>query len=480
MNKQEQKIYMAEDEEREISLSSVFASLLRSWHVILLWGIVFCLLGAGYQMHRSQRDEEGYEKAVEEYERQFANYESAVESYEKERDAIQADIDDIYGYIDQSILLKINPYKEAFATADLMFDVKNESYSVVLSKELSVRNDEADPVLGAYTSFLDNAISYTEIAEKYGTEDRYIRELVQYKATPENGNLNISVKHTDQEAARDILDYVLDKIDEQKSTFEDNLPKHSFTIINKAVRENVDITLVTAVDELRAGTTIAYNVNSLYSKQLNKVDEYKERIATIDETMANLSAPKEIEVSTRNGIIKYGLIGLIGGLILGIIILWIHNVSGGKLLDRQPIVTHFGLPLLAAFPHGKGPFNRKADRILGAESGLSQDEVHTVAVNSIHRMAEKENNNILLAVGTEIKEKKYRALQEGLAAKDPANTYVVVPSFGNNLHTQQALDACDYVVLLAEIAKTKEDSIANMMNIAAQYDKLVMGVILYN
>ena len=481
MDNMDQRIYNVESEETEINLVSLFASLLRSWKTLLIWGIIFCLLGAAFQAYRTQKDDEAYEKSYAEYIRQLSNYNEAVNAYEREREAVQTDIEDIYSYIEQSVLLKINPYKEAYATADLLFDEDDDAYSLILGDKLSVKNEKSDRLVGIYTSFLDNGISYQEIAEDYGTEDRFIRELVGYVQVPENGNLRIFVRHTNQENAGVILDYVLDKIAEQKESAAGEMPEHNYTVINKAVRERVDTQLITQVEELRAGTSVVRNVNSLYSKQLALVDDFNTRIETIDTKLEELVEPRSVEEDTERGILKFALLGLVGGIILGAILRLLRLMLGGKLLDRQPLMLRFGLRLLAAFPHGgRSVFNRIADRLLVAETGLSQEEVHTVAINSIHRLTENKKSNILIAAGREMKEDACRALRDGLAEKDPTDTYQLVPAFGNNLHTQQALEACDYVVMLAQIGKTRQGSIGHIMNITEQYGKPVMGVILYN
>ena len=154
------------DDEYEINLISLTANILRKWQSILIWGLVFCALAAGFQAFRSRKNDVQYQKSYAEYLRQRSNYQSTINTYERERIAVQADIDDIYAYLDNSVLAKINPYQEAYATADLQFEIVNSNYAIDLSDQLSVRNDEADRILGAYTSYLSSSISYQVLAEK--------------------------------------------------------------------------------------------------------------------------------------------------------------------------------------------------------------------------------------------------------------------------------------------------------------------------
>lgn len=481
MNTSEQKTYNVDVNTTQINLVSLFASLLRFWKTILIWGIVFCLLGAAFGAYLSRQDDEGKEKAFAEYNRALKNYNDTITAYEKERAAIQADIDDIYNYLEKSILLKINPYKEAIASADVLLEEDSQTDALIFGDKISLKNEKADKLLGIYTSFLNNGISYKDIAEKYETEDRYIRELVGFEQVPENGILHIFVRHTDQDIAMEILKYILTKIEEQKNSFSDEVPEHNYTVINLAARERVDTGLITQVEELRSGTSVIRNTNSLYSKQLALVDDFNARIELIDDKVKQLSKPISVEADTQLGILKFAALGFLGGVILYIILLALRLIIGRKLLDRQPLMLRFNLRMLAAFPHNKrNVFDRLADRLLVSETGLTQEEVYKVALNSIRRITGNEKKNILIAAGKEIKGDVCRALQEGLASKDSVNTYTLVPAFGNNLHTQQALEECDYVVILAEIARTRQEAIANVLSLTEQYGKIALGVVLYN
>ena len=129
MNYQDLQINTLE-EDREVNIASLCGHIIFKWRAILLIGLFFGLLGAAFQWYRSQKNEEQYEKSYTEYHRQLSNYESAIATYEKERNAVQTDITDIYSYIDQSILVKIDPYQEAYATADVLFDVQEDNYSL--------------------------------------------------------------------------------------------------------------------------------------------------------------------------------------------------------------------------------------------------------------------------------------------------------------------------------------------------------------
>ena len=65
----------------------------------------------------------------------------------------------------------------------------------------------------AYQRYISNMIDWTELAEKFETEPRYLQELL--KVTNENetlGAMTISVRYTDPEGADEILQYVIDAL----------------------------------------------------------------------------------------------------------------------------------------------------------------------------------------------------------------------------------------------------------------------------
>ena len=471
------------DEDREINLISLFGHIFYKWRIIVLYAVVFCFLGAVFQWYRSQKDEIEIEKTYAEYHRQLTNYKSSISTYEKERDAVQADITDIYNYIDQSVLVKINPYQEAFATADLLFDVQDEGYSLDLADSITIKNDGVERVLGSYISFLSNRISYDPLMQEYDLADRYIRELVGFSSDSAKRSISLSVRHVSQADAERILDYVISRLEQEQPTFSKDLPKHSFCVINKNVRERVDNGLITSINQEKTNVTTTV-LNSIYMDRTKTVAALEERIEEIDNALEILKKeePQRVEVAESTGILKFALIGLIGGVFLALCVLVIPLVLGGKVLDKDELVKSIGLSLLAAFPHRKKKglyLDRLADHMLSADTGITEDEVYTVAVKEIDRVLEGKKGNILIAAGDNLKSATLQALLEGLSKQNDGNHYLLADHFGNNLSTQQAMETCDKVVVAIGTGKTTMESVKNIVEKASQYKKEVIGMILY-
>ena len=482
MNYQDLQKNMFEGE-REINLSSLFGMIIYKWRTILLLGLVFCLLGTAFQMFRIQKDEEQYEKSFVEYKRQLANYESSISTYEKERDAVQADITAIYKYIDKSVLVTINPYQEAYATADLLFDVEDNKYSLNFAQSVTIKNDGVEQVLGAYTSYLTNSISYEPLMQEYDLADRYIRELVGFSSDSSKRSISLSVRHVSQSDAEKILDYVISRLQQSEPTLSKDLPKHSFTVINKTVRDRVDNSLTTSINQEKsnASTTV---LNSIYVDSTKTITALEARIEEIDSALETLEKeePLRVEIAESTGIIKYALIGMFGGIVLTVFLFAVPLLLGGKVLDKDELGRSFGLSLLAAFPHRKKKgfyLDRLADHMLAADSGITDDEVYTVASKEINRVLEGKKENVLLAAGDNMKPASLQSLLEGLSKQNDGNHYLLADHFGNNLSTQQAMENCDKVVVAIGTGRTTMESVKNIVEKAGQYKKEVIGMILY-
>ena len=434
-------------------------------------------------MLTGQKNEEQYQKTYAEYNRQLSNYESAVSSYEKERIAVQDDIEDIYFYLDQSVLVKIDPYKEAFASMDLVFNVDEKDYSVELTDKVTVKNDAVEQILGEYISYLINVISFEELEEEYSLEDRFIRELVTFSYDSTKRSLSVFVKHYSLDDAEKILDFIISDLQKQQTIFNKNLPEHSFTVINKNVRERVDNQLITSINQEKTNVNVTV-LNSIYVDRLKTVKALEDRISEIDNSLneLNVNVPKSVEEAESRGIVLFAIIGLIAGTMMALLYYAIPLLLGGRVLDKEDLERIFNMQLLAAFPRRKKKailFDHLANKILCADFDLSQEEVCQVYKKEIRRLSAGNKGNILLAVGSDVDKNDVAEFASTIKILDQRYNHTLVSIFGNNLDTQKAIETCDYVVILAKSGKTSLSSLQNIVTKVKQYEKTVLGAILY-
>lgn len=476
--------YHINDDEMEINLVSLFAALLRSWKVIILAGVIGCLLGTAFFLVRHLGNSEARAKEEEAYERSLANYEGTVGVYKASLEAAQTELDECFDYQQNSILMKIDPYKEAAASADLVIvakDVSNTS-TVLTNNELKVKDNSVDQLIQAYSSFLDYGISYQNLADQYGIKERYIRELMWKDLLSANGQIRVVVRHVDKAAAEEILEYILTAVMEQKKEFDTELPAHDLLIINKSVINRVDTGLMSTTEDLLNGTVKTGNqyINASYVAQIARINALNTRIEEIEKSMGGLVAPSNPTKSMIKNCLKFALLGLFAGLFLSAAWLAFMSVLTNRILDREQFSTLFRLPLLAEFPcDSKNPFNRLADGLLGVDASINPEDVKRVIANSIKKKTKNKTGKILIGAGREIKGGVAESLAADLQILDPSNTYKALHGFGNNPLTQDALDESDYVILLSQINKTKNDTVSGILDVARQYIKPVLGTVLY-
>ncbi len=98
--------------EQEIDLKDLLFTLLYRWRPILLAAVALGLVLGSYKVVKglqSQQDASLVVETREQYEQDKINYEEGLASYEKNIESIQKAVKDLDRYMEESVLLKIDP-----------------------------------------------------------------------------------------------------------------------------------------------------------------------------------------------------------------------------------------------------------------------------------------------------------------------------------------------------------------------------------
>ncbi len=98
--------------DREINIVVIIWQIIFAWRQLIVWGIVFAILFSGLKYVKDKRDRGDIAEILKEYsaedKRELSEEASLVQDVKKQRQEIQ----EYEEYIDNSLLLKINPYKK--------------------------------------------------------------------------------------------------------------------------------------------------------------------------------------------------------------------------------------------------------------------------------------------------------------------------------------------------------------------------------
>ena len=187
-----------EDYEQEIDLKDLLFVLLYRWRILLLAAVIGAALLGGYKavkgnaQNAKQTDlpqTESYQEELDNYEREKLVIETSIENLENS-------MDEQNHYLAEAPLMQINPYKEAFSSADILVEISD------------LRDRGMGSLLKAYEYGLENGDYIQKIAEMKDSQERYVRETIRVSnslGTYENSEAGFVFAMQDAAAARGIL-----------------------------------------------------------------------------------------------------------------------------------------------------------------------------------------------------------------------------------------------------------------------------------
>ncbi|MCR5477778.1 MAG: hypothetical protein K6E92_09220 [Lachnospiraceae bacterium] len=478
------------DEEIELDLAGLLAYLIRHWKLLLIMMIAGMVLGglASVVRYQLQRVSSGESAAVV--------IARAQSNLEREQD-----------YLEHSILTNIDPYAEAYATANVMVEVDEEGFSLSIGGDntISYSNTIASQIMQEYGRFLSTGVSYDSLTQSLGTRASYIQQTVGFSQNDTNGYFTISVRHYSEAAAETILDYVLEQVQNQRTSFGINVPRHTLTVKDKYVTTRTDSALLEAMDS---------------DKAVISDDSFKNVYA--------LAAEKRIKqlqsyISDRQTMIKkkYVLLGGLAGIFAGVFALSAYALFAGILLSGSFAESLIGSLVIISFPHTRGRrkrgwIDRLADNILGVSYGIADQQIYDMLAEFLFTRFLKEdlnedetgsetrmrnvfnetgnldavrkavkgmemNRRRFLVVGDCLQPGEVKNLTTFLSKDDlPGMEFDYMERFWEGYESIDKVHEADYVILCVRIGKSSRMTLRKLLQVLKMYHKNVFGIVEYH
>ena len=185
--------------EREISIRSLFARVMRKWWLILIVAAAVGVLAGGYKIFTTtkyMKNNPEETMTYEEYQKKLADYEhntkTLKDSIAASEDALQSKIN----YLSNSIVAKLNPNNVYISKNNYFFESDTSDNTVRL------RDSVANRALDLYATYITSVEFWTDISKEMGTEPQYITELITTTPDYEASDLLVSIKYPDEEGAK--------------------------------------------------------------------------------------------------------------------------------------------------------------------------------------------------------------------------------------------------------------------------------------
>lgn len=436
-------------DEREISIFDMMMYLLRRYRTIILVGVICALVvcAGAFVKTKFMISDNDYEK----YERDMTVYNADQNLLKSYNDKLV----EAKNYLIESPLIDVESYKLPTATVSLCVE---GTYAELLSNSTSY--DPGDSIINNIVLSINKSDKWQEIADKYGINDKYIKELVLIE--PDFGS-NIVVVNTygkDVETAISLLDDVRNLVDEK-------LPSilESYKGYRVAERNYGTYTDTAWANDIEVNTEASIN-------------EYITQIKTIEDKYKDSGEPKEPGYFSLMRAIKYILIGGVVGVAIMCVWYCLKYLLSDSIHTDDEIHDLCGFTNLGTFSVVESGKNGIDKFLISKQYGEAQEDayVYDRIAQSINLLA-KDREEVLL-IGTADKEKLVKL--EAELNKLVKNTKVVS---GGNLNTDNEalskLKGTDSVVLVEERNVSKIKEVVKEVEFIRNCDKRILGYIQY-
>lgn len=286
--------------EQEIDLKDLLFTLLYRWRPILLAAVALGLVLGSYKVVKglqSQQDASLVVETREQYEQDKINYEEGLASYEKNIESIQKAVKDLDRYMEESVLLKIDPYDKPVASADLLFQVEAGRGR---AEGTGADADPADSLVKLYGSSLLQMMDWKGLEDELGIGQIYLRELLSVSGDVDSNTLTVTATYLDAGTAEKILDAFLANVETCQKALVPIAGDHTVDVVDHGVDTVLDMALV----DLKKNTS-------------DKILSYQSSLTNMEKAKDSLVEPELPEGLSRRKValsgIKYALIGGVGG-----------------------------------------------------------------------------------------------------------------------------------------------------------------------
>lgn len=327
-----------------VTFPELVAVLVKNIYKVIACTLVFAvLLGAygilWYYVLAENPDEE-YEVALADYETTKQNLEASIER-------TSMDLAHQREYIEDSLLMQINPYNKVSTTLAIAIsgiddsDV-NDSFAAY-ETPISYMTTR---IMNQY-SILWNQMSLQEIVKGTtleGSEEKYLREVISFEVA-DGGVMNIRVDGQTVAECEKTINAIVDVFKTNKQMVESGSYRHAFTMLSQPVTK----------------TSIDLELEKLQLDNNELLETYEKNIVDYRKSLLELEAPSN-DAGWR-GIIVKAIIGGVIGCVLGCVWFVFFHMTDSKVTGAAHVTDRFDLEHLGTLGNPKGKIDRLVNRL---------------------------------------------------------------------------------------------------------------------
>lgn len=460
--------------EQEIDLKDLMFVVLHQWRIIIIIAVLSAVaLGGlkGASVLRKQRDAEYVKQAQETYDNDLKLYESSREAYEKEIENLVNTLELQKEYREQSILMNTSPYNIYEARADLFVKTDYQIMPGMTYQNL----DYTNAILQSYQSLLTNKAILGDTADRMGIDVKYLQELVAAER-PERGSagqseqaeniLTLTVRHPEEDAAREILKELLGKLDTLHDQVVLSIGEHSITVVNEGMGSLVDLALADRQKQ----------ESSKLAELQKTLDEKKKALSELKEP----SAPSLSFTAVLKRGIKYGVLGGVLGAFMTVFFVCVVFLMSDRIYAPKELRNKFKVKVLGVLPAGEKKkcfVDRWLDRLEGKNVNVNVDSEYALISANIENLSE--GVETLLVTGTAGAE-KIAQVSEKLEGQLKGARILAGENLLQCAETIRKLPGCDGVILVEQSRESTVTAVRQEMEAIQDLDKTIIGCVMFD
>lgn len=455
--------------EQEIDLKDLMFAVLHKWRPIILVAVLLAVLLGGFKgatTYKEQNDPDVIKEAEEKYQDDLELFNKNKETCEREIENLKTDIANQQEYLEKSIWINMSPYDVCESRVDLYITTDYEIMPGMVYQNM----DYTDTILQAYQALLTSSAVMEDIAEKVGTEPRYLKELISVSVGTNSGKLNhlltISVKHTTKQDAQKVMNEIIDHMNDMQEQVVASIGEHTVNTVNKGVSASVDLSLA---DKQRSETERLTTLNdSLETKQ---------------KSLEDMEEPEKT-VSSRTAALKSGIkYAILGGVLGGFVVVFFVCVAfllSDKVYSARELKNRYKIKILGTMPIKNrkvfGKIDAWLNRLEGRANSVDEEAEYALIAANIRNYAE--NMKSILVTGS-VDAAVLQTVADKLSSDLDGVDMVVGGNMLQDVETIKKLPECDGVVLVEQCMSTKYSTVELEIERTTDLQKSVVGCVVF-
>ena len=468
--------------ERIIDIKALLRCTLEKWRLLIIAGLICAaVMGGmeGYTQYKAYRKGVEAEAAQAEQAAASAGSQESASLKDQELKMMSDRLEEKNRYYSESILGKIDPANEGFASADLIISARpaqtadqaesDSEYNYIRSREFNILN------------FYTNAALYrtdlTEAAEALGTRAQLLGELITVTDSNKSDSMiTIKVIYPTQEGAKTILDSVVGQVSDLYAEAQRTYGEHTFTIANEVSSTIVDTAMYKWSNNRAAEITALINSRKTLDKNL---------------ASGTTTAKKAVTISKKSAVkaaVKRGAIGLLAGIFGALALVALYLIMTGVVLSGRELNRQYSLRRIACIP------GRKYGSLKGPDKWVAS--IDSAYYNHPNRatcvqVANANLETLLGAAGRDAQVAMVGDLSDEYLEKAAAEftktaraagsrvRYYAVPLSSQTPEGVEAIRRCDAAVLVAKAGRSTYKGVGDVLDTAELLGRDVAGSVVF-